>query len=478
MPLQSHERSRHEVPTQNTDAEAPGGDPDSLARGRALPSRVPGWLGGRRRDALPARSTVRGTGREEDLHHPAHQRHALELHRHGSGRGLHAVHAQRRHDPRRVRAPRRADRQQEGSAQGSGPRAGARRRRLQHGDRRSPPPPARSAASCSSWRRMGYDATTFGNHETDLGPDGLGKAISVAAKAGRVPAVLASNTNLSKDDATLADLQRLAKEGVIRRHLVIERGGIRFGLFGVLGKEAQIYTSGGAVTFADPIETAKEMVKVLRETEKVDVVIALSHGGVLKGKDGRFTDGEDVRAGRGRAGHRRGDRRPQPHRAAGGDHRQRPHARGPDREGGTEPRRAGDLAGRRHADGRVLPAPPGRRHHRRRPRHRRRDRDSSRRRSPGPSSRRAATASTSRWRSRRGTCPTPSPTSPPARSWPISSPTPSEGATKADIGFTANGMMRAGLTRGKSGVQTVYDVFAVAPLGAGVVDTARPAAPS
>ena len=31
-------------------------------------------------------------------------------------------------------------------------------------------------------------------------------------------------------------------------------------------------------------------------------------------------------------------------------------------------------------------------------------------------------------------------------------------------------MMRAGLSRGKTGVQTVYDVFAVAPLGAGVVD--------
>jgi 5'-nucleotidase / UDP-sugar diphosphatase len=43
-------------------------------------------------------------------------------------------------------------------------------------------------------------------------------------------------------------------------------------------------------------------------------------------------------------------------------------------------------------------------------------------------------------------------------------------ATQADIGFTANGMMRSGLTRGTSGVQTVYDVFAVAPLGAGVVD--------
>jgi 5'-nucleotidase len=32
-------------------------------------------------------------------------------------------------------------------------------------------------------------------------------------------------------------------------------------------------------------------------------------------------------------------------------------------------------------------------------------------------------------------------------------------------------MMRTGFTRGKSGVQTVYDVFAVAPLGAGVLDT-------
>ena len=144
--------------------------------------------------------------------------------------------------------------------------------------------------------RMGCDATTFGNHDFDLGPDGTAQAIAVAAKAGQVPAVVASNTDFTGSDATLAGLQHLAKDGVIRRHLVIERGGIRFGIFGLLGKEAQFYTGGaGAVKFADPIETAREMVKILRETEKVDVVIALSHGGMEKGKDGRFTDGEDVR---------------------------------------------------------------------------------------------------------------------------------------------------------------------------------------
>jgi 5'-nucleotidase len=77
---------------------------------------------------------------------------------------------------------------------------------------------------------------------------------------------------------------------------VIERGGTRFGIFGLLGKEAQYYITGaGAVSFSGAIETATETVKILRETEKVDVVICLSHGGVEKGEDGRYTDGDDAR---------------------------------------------------------------------------------------------------------------------------------------------------------------------------------------
>ena len=95
---------------------------------------------------------------------------------------------------------------------------------------------------------------------------------------------------------------------------------------------------------------------------------------------------------------------------------------------------------------------------------------SSRSRSPVRCLRRAATASISRWRSRRGTCRTPLRTSLPARCSPTSVTDSFRKATRADVGFTANGMMRAALKRGKSGVQTVYDVFAVAPLGSGVID--------
>ena len=99
--------------------------------------------------------------------------------------------------------------------------------------------------------------------------------------------MVASNANFEADDPTLDALKRQFKEGVIRRYLVIQApGGIRFGIFGVLGKEAVEFTSGaGAVTVDDFIESSKEVVKVLRDKkEKVDVVICLSHGGIEKGR--------------------------------------------------------------------------------------------------------------------------------------------------------------------------------------------------
>ena len=263
---------------------------DAISR-RELP---PGRLSGSRRDAPPARRTVRGSGRYEftilhtnDMHSsfigmgPAADYTPFTLNDDAT-RGGYARLASliaKRKEARKVKGPvlvLDAGDYSMGTAFGAASRE--------------------TGGKLQLMSLMGYDATTFGNHEFDLGPDGLGKSISVASKASRVPAVLASNTSSAKQDDTLADLQRLAKAGVIRRYIVIERGGIRFGIFGLLGKEAQFYTGGaGAAAFSDAIETGKEMVKVLRETEKVDVVIALSHGGVVKGMDGRFADGDDVR---------------------------------------------------------------------------------------------------------------------------------------------------------------------------------------
>ena len=317
---------------------------------------------------------------------------------------------------------------------------------------------------------MGYDATTFGNHEFDLGPDGLGRSIGVAAKAGRIPAVLPSNTDFTKKDTTLADLQRLAKDGVVRRYVVIERGGIRFGIFGLLGKEAMHYTSGGAATFADPIETAKEMVTLLREKEKVDLVIALSHGGVEKGKDGRYTEGEDVHLPRDVPGI---DVVISGHSHTFLNEATIVNDRTPVVQTGKESKNLGELV--ITIDGNKLTVESYKLH----------PIDDS------IAGDRAIAAEIDKLKkgvtaavfaSRGYSIDQPLAIAPqdlPNTYSDIAASTllanlctdAFRKATKADIGFTVNGTMRAGLTRGKTGVQTVYDVFAMAPLGAGIVDT-------
>ena len=143
--------------------------------------------------------------------------------------------------------------------------------------------------------QMGYDATTLGNHEFDLGPDGLGQAIKQAANAGEVPAVIVTNSDVSAESERLKDLQEMAQRQILRSHLVIERGGLKFGLVGIIGYDAFKYAADpGAVVFTDPIATAKAAVQMLKRDEKVDVAIALSHGGVIQGSDGRFDRGEDL----------------------------------------------------------------------------------------------------------------------------------------------------------------------------------------
>ena len=317
---------------------------------------------------------------------------------------------------------------------------------------------------------MGYDATTFGNHEFDLGPDGLGKSIGVAAKAGRVPAVLAANTGFAGDDPTLADLQRLAKDNVVRRRMVIERGGIRFGIFGVLGKEAIFYTSGGAVTFSDATQAAKEMVTILRETEKVDVVICLSHGGVEKAKDGSITDGDDVRLAKAVPGI--------DIVIGGHSHTALQEAiivndRTPVVQTGLQSENLGELVISLNSG--TLKVESYRLHPI--------DDTIAGDRAIADEIEKFKKAVTGAVFASRGySIDQPVAIAPqdlPNTFTDIAAGTPLatlctdafRKATKADIGFTANGMMRAGLTRGKSGVQTVYDVFAVAPLGAGVADT-------
>ena len=65
----------------------------------------------------------------------------------------------------------------------------------------------------------------------------------------------------------------------------------------MIGKEAIFYTTNsGAIAFSDAIEVAREMVKILQgdgEGRRGHLVSVM--GACRKGKDGRYSDGDDVR---------------------------------------------------------------------------------------------------------------------------------------------------------------------------------------
>lgn len=142
---------------------------------------------------------------------------------------------------------------------------------------------------------LGYDAAVIGNHEFDFRPAGLAAMISAAHKAKGDALLPLLSSNLRFDETSRADdsLQAHFDGGRILPYQLIERGGIRFGLFGLLGNNAvAVSPMIKPVTFADPVATAKAMVAKLRE-EGAEVVILLSHMGVTQQADGSWR-GEEV----------------------------------------------------------------------------------------------------------------------------------------------------------------------------------------
>ncbi|UCD83210.1 MAG: bifunctional metallophosphatase/5'-nucleotidase, partial [Deltaproteobacteria bacterium] len=130
-------------------------------------------------------------------------------------------------------------------------------------------------------KEIGYDAATLGNHEFDLRPDGLARILETAVRKGEIPAVLCANAIFNEDDARDDSLEEVFNKGVVKTYIVLERDGMRIGLFGQIGKDAVEKSPFAApVKFEDIHSTSRRMVKQLREEENVDLVICLSHSGL------------------------------------------------------------------------------------------------------------------------------------------------------------------------------------------------------
>ncbi|MCL2883590.1 MAG: bifunctional metallophosphatase/5'-nucleotidase, partial [Coriobacteriia bacterium] len=142
------------------------------------------------------------------------------------------------------------------------------------------------AAELRIMGQMGYDATTLGNHEFDYRTQGLTDMLNAAVDSGdKLPALTADNIDW---DATLADpaLQAdgQALENALARYgnadyVIIDRGGVKMAVFGIIGKSAIADAPLAGVDFKDPIETAKAMVAKIKAEANPDIIVCLSHSG-------------------------------------------------------------------------------------------------------------------------------------------------------------------------------------------------------
>jgi 5'-nucleotidase len=128
-------------------------------------------------------------------------------------------------------------------------------------------------------KAMGYDAVAVGNHEFDLEPDGLARILGAAR--GAMPQVLLSNAIFSAEKPGDDSLEKAFAEGLAKTYTVMTANGVRIGIFALMGREAaEVAPFSSPVDFRPAAEAARDMVKLLRETEKAEMVICISHSGL------------------------------------------------------------------------------------------------------------------------------------------------------------------------------------------------------
>ena len=143
---------------------------------------------------------------------------------------------------------------------------------------------------------MGYDATTFGNHEYDYLQAGLKSMLNAAVDSGDpLPAIVCANywPPAEGQEGYDADMWGALNRYGVKDYVILERGGVHFVLFGLMGVDSDDCAPNSGMVFEDPIakaqETVEAAVKECRDSYGAEpIVICLSHGGTEDG------EGEDV----------------------------------------------------------------------------------------------------------------------------------------------------------------------------------------
>ena len=113
---------------------------------------------------------------------------------------------------------------------------------------------------------MGLDATTIGNHEFDFGLENMARVFKLAT----FPIV-----------CTNYDFTGTPMEGICKPWIVLKRNGLKIGVFAVCPKMTGLIADKNCVgaKYLDPAQVALETATMLKEQQKCDMVVCISHLG-------------------------------------------------------------------------------------------------------------------------------------------------------------------------------------------------------
>ena len=114
--------------------------------------------------------------------------------------------------------------------------------------------------------QMGIDASTIGNHEFDFGLENMARIFKMA----NFP-ILCTNY----------DFTGTVMEGICKPWIIIHRNGVKIGVFALCPKLSGLVSNKNCegVKYLDPAKVALETATMLKEKQKCDMVICISHLG-------------------------------------------------------------------------------------------------------------------------------------------------------------------------------------------------------
>lgn len=131
---------------------------------------------------------------------------------------------------------------------------------------------------------MEYDAATVGNHEFDHTGTGFASMLNAAADSGdRLPALLMANYKPAGDNPDKLDIQRAMASYGIQDYMLLERGGVTFGVFGLMGTDSDSCAPSSGFVLEDAAGAARRCVDALKG-QGAEFIICLSHSGTSEKK--------------------------------------------------------------------------------------------------------------------------------------------------------------------------------------------------